>query len=107
MVLGTVRRRRCRLRLRRLRLRRLRRKLFTFSTSSQNPLHRSLLNFAQVYPRGRSIKFVQIGAPPLFFEELWVILCKFQSLLKKSSSPKPLAIEHSNLVFKVPRGSSY
>ena len=90
---------------RRLRLR-LRRKLFTFSTSSQKPLHISLSNFAQMYPRGRSTKFVQIGALSLFSEEIWVILCNFQSLLKKSS-PKPLARNHFNLVFEVSRGSSF
>ena len=51
VLVGTVRRRRRLRRPRRLcRLRRLR-KLFTFSTSSQKPLHRSISNFTGMYPR--------------------------------------------------------
>ena len=54
-----------------------------------------------------STKFVQIGVLPPFFKELWVILCEFQAVLKKSSSPEPLARKHSYLVCKVSRGLSY
>ena len=40
---------------------------------------------------------------PLFFMELWVILCYFWPILKKSSI-KPLTRNHSYLVWRVPRG---
>ena len=51
--------------------------------------------------------FVKIGVLPLFFMELWVILCNFWPILKKSSSIKPLTRNHSYLVLRVPRGSSF
>ena len=79
VLVGTVRRRRRLRRLRRLCRLRLR-KLFTFSTSSQKPLHRSISNFTGMYSRWMSTKFVKIGVLPPFSEELWVILCNFQSL---------------------------
>ena len=82
------------------------RELLTFS-SSPKPLHGFLSNLVWRYPRWMSTKFVQIGVLPLFFRELWVIFCEIQPLLKKSSSPKPLARKHSYLVCEVPRGSSY
>ena len=52
------------------------------------------------------IKFVKIGVLPLFFMELWVILCNFWPILRKSSI-KPLTRNHSYLVWRVPRGSSF
>ena len=51
-------------------------------------------------------KFVKIGVLPLFLMELWVILCNFLPILKKSSI-KPLTRNHSYLVWIVPRGSSF
>ena len=39
--------------------------------------------------------------------ELWVILCNFWPILKNSSSIKPLTRNHSYLVWRVPRGSSF
>ena len=51
-------------------------------------------------------KFVKIGVLPLFYMELWVILCNFWPILKKSSI-KSLTRNHSYLVWRVPRGSSF
>ena len=48
-------------------------------------------------------KFVKIWVLPLFFMELWVVLCNFWPILKKSSI-KPLTRNHSYLIWRVPRG---
>ena len=44
-------------------------------------------------------------ATPIFME-LWVILCNFWPIIKKSSI-KPLTRNHSYLVWRVPKGSSF
>ena len=51
-------------------------------------------------------KFVKIRVLPLLFMELWVILCNFWQILQKSSI-KQLSRNHSYLVWRVPRGSSF
>ena len=51
-------------------------------------------------------KFVKIGVLPLFCMVLWVILSIFWLILKKSSI-KSLTRNHSYLVLRVPRGSSF
>ena len=76
---------------------------FSFSTSSLKPLHRFVCMFLGWTPT----KFVKIRVLPLFFMELWAILCKFWPILKKSSSIKPLIRNNSYLVWRVPRGSSF
>ena len=65
-------------------------KLITFSTSSSKPLNRFASNVVCLFLGWTSTRFVKIGVPPLFLKELWVILCYFSPILKKSSSHKPL-----------------
>ena len=43
---------------------------------------------------GPLLSLLKLGVPPLFFMELWVILCNFWPILKKSI--KPLTRNHSN-----------
>ena len=67
---------------------------FSFSTSLKQ-LH------------GFALDFVEIRVGPLFFMELWVILCNFWLILKKSSSIKPLIRNHSYFVWRLPRGPCF
>ena len=78
---------------------------FSFSTSLK-PLHGFASNFVWMFLGWAPTKFDKIGVLPLFFMELWVILCNFWPILKKSSI-KPLTRNHSYLVWRVPRGSSF
>ena len=80
---------------------------FGFSTSSLEPLHGFASNFVWMFLEWTPTKFVKIGVLPLFFMELWVILCNFWPILKKSSSIKPLTRNRSYLVWRVPSGSSF
>ena len=48
-----------------------------FSTSSLEPLHGFASNFVGMFLGWTPTKFVKIGVLPLFFMELWVILCNF------------------------------
>ena len=80
---------------------------FSFSTSYLKPLHGFVSNFVWVFLGWSPTKFVKIVVLPLFFMELWVILCNFWIILKKSSSIKPLIRNHSYLVWRVPRGSNF
>ena len=79
---------------------------FGFSTSSLKPLHGFASNFVWMLLGWTPTKFVKSGVLPLFFMELWVILCNCWSILKKSSI-KPLTRNHSYLVWRIPRGSSF
>ena len=80
---------------------------FSFSTSFLKLLHGFASNFVWMMFLGWTpTKFVKIGVLPLFFMELWVILCNFWPILKKSSSIKPLTRNHSYLVWRVPKGES-
>ena len=79
---------------------------YSFSTSLK-PLLSFASNFVWMFLGWTPTKFVKIGVLPLFFMELWVILCNFWPILKKSSSIKPLTRNHSYLFWKVPRGSSF
>ena len=79
---------------------------FSFSTSSLKPLHGFASNFVWMFLGWTPTKVVKIGVLPLFFMELWVILCNFWSILKKSSI-KPLTRNNSYLVWRVPRWSSF
>ena len=63
---------------------------FSFSTSSLKPLHGFASNFVRMFLGWTPTKFVTIGVLSLFFMELWVILCNYWPILKKSSSIKPL-----------------
>ena len=67
-----------------------------FLTASLEMLHRFASNFVWMYPYQ--------GATP-FFMELWVILCNFWPILKKSSI-KPQTRNHSYLVWIFPRQPS-
>ena len=80
---------------------------FSFSTSPLKPLHGFASNFVGIFLGWTPTKFVKIGVLPLFFMELWVILCNFWPILKKSSSIKLLTRNHSYLVWRVPRGSGF
>ena len=77
-----------------------------FLTSFLETLHGFASNFVWVFLWWRPTKFLKIGVLPLFVMELWVILCNFWPILKKSSI-KPLTRNHSYLVWRVPRGSSF
>ena len=79
---------------------------FSFSTSPLKPLDGFASNFVWMFLGWTPTKFVKIGVLSLFFMELWVILCNFWPILKKSSI-KPLTRNHSYLVWRVPRGSSF
>ena len=79
---------------------------FSFSTSLK-PLHGFASNFVWMFLGWTPTKFAKIGVLPLFFMELWVILCNFWPILKKSSFIKPLTRNHSYLVWRVPKGSSF
>ena len=79
---------------------------FSFSTSSLKTLHGFASNYVWMFLSWTPTKFVKIKVLPLFFMELWVILCNFWPILKKSSI-KPLTRNHSYLVWRVPRGSSF
>ena len=63
-------------------------------------------NFVWMFLGCTPTKFVKIGVLPLFFMELWVILFNVWPILKKSSI-KPLTRNHSYLVWRGPRGSSF
>ena len=71
----------------------------SFSTSFLKPLHGFASNFVWMFLGWTPTKFVKIGVLPLFFMELWVILCNFWPILKKSSI-KPLTRNHSYLVWR-------
>ena len=75
-----------------------------FLISSLEPMHGFASNFVWMFLGWTPTKFVKIGVLPLFFMELWVILCNFWPILKKSSSIKPLTRNHSYLV---PKGSNF
>ena len=77
-----------------------------FFTSSLEPLHGFASNFVWMFLGWSPTKFVKIGVLTLFFMELLVILCSFWPILQKSSI-KPLTRNHSYLVWRVPRGSSF
>ena len=48
------------------------------------------------------------GAIPIFhYGKLWEILCNYRPVLTKSSSIKPLTKNHSYLVWRISRGSSF
>ena len=79
---------------------------FSFLTSSLKPLHGFASNFVWMFLGWTPAKFVKIRVLPLFFMELWVILCNFWPILRKSSI-NPLNRNHSYLVWRVPRGSSF
>ena len=75
-------------------------------TSFLEPLLGFASNFVWMFLGWIPTKFVKIGVLPLFFMELWVILCNFWPILKKSYI-KPLTRNHSYLVWTVPSGSSF
>ena len=53
-----------------------------FLTSSLEPLHRFASNFVWMFLGWTPTKFDKIGVIPLFFMELWVVLCNFGQSLK-------------------------
>ena len=54
-----------------------------FLTSFLEPLHVFASNFVWMLLVWIPTKFVKIGVLPLFFMELWVILCNLWLILKK------------------------
>ena len=54
-------------------------------TSSLEPLQGFASNFVWMFLGWTPTKFVKNGGLPLFFMKLWVILCNFWPILKKSS----------------------
>ena len=77
-----------------------------FLTSSLEPLHEFASNYVWMFLGWSPTNIVKFGVLPQFFMELWVILCNFCPILKKSSI-KPLTRNHSYLVWRVLRGSSF
>ena len=77
-----------------------------FLTSFLEALHGFDSNFLWMFLGWTPTKFVKIRVLPLFSMELWVILCNFWPILKKSSI-KSLTRNHSYLVWRGPRGSSF
>ena len=71
-----------------------------FLISSLKPPHRFASNFVWMFLGWTPTKFVKIGVLPLFFMELWVILCNFWPILKKSSI-KPLTRNRSYLGWSI------
>ena len=71
------------------------------------PLHGFASYSLSMFLRWAPSNIVKIRVLPLFFMELWVILCNFWPILKKSSSIKPRIRNHSYLICRVPRGSSF
>ena len=67
-------------------------------TSSLEPLHTFASNFVRMFLGWTPTNCVKIGVLPLFFIELWVIVCNFWPILKKSSSIKPITKNHLYLV---------
>ena len=61
-------------------------------TSSLKLLHGFTSNLVLMFLGWTPTKFFKIGVLPLFFMELWVILCNFLPILKKSI--KPLTRNH-------------
>ena len=78
-----------------------------FFTSSLETLHGFASNVVWVFLCWTPTNFVKIEVLPLLFMELWVILCNFWPILKKSSSIKQLTRNHSYLVWRVPRGANF
>ena len=76
-----------------------------FLTSFLEPLHGFASNFVWMFLWWTPTKFLKIGVLPIFFMELWVILCNFWLILEKSI--KSLTRNLSYLVWRVPRGSSF
>ena len=74
--------------------------------TSLKPLHGFASNFVLMFLRWAHSNIVKIGVLSLFFMELLVILCNFWPILKKSSI-KTLTRNHSYLICRVPRGSSF
>ena len=72
-------------------------------TSTLEQLHGFAANFVLMFLEWTPTKFGKIGVLSLFFMELWVILCNFCPILKKSSI-KPPTRNHSYLFWRVPRG---
>ena len=70
---------------------------FSFSATLK-PLHGFASNFVWMFLGWTPTKFVKIGVLLPLSMELWVILCNFWPILKKSSSIKPLTRNHSYLV---------
>ena len=60
---------------------------FSFSTSSLKPLHGLASNFVWMFLWWTPTNFVKIGVLPLFFMELWVIVCNFWPILEKNLLP--------------------
>ena len=79
---------------------------FIVSTSSLKPLHGFATNFVWMFLGWTLTKFVKIRVLPLFFMELWVILCNYWPILKKSSI-KLLTRNDSYSFWRVPRGPSF
>ena len=72
-------------------------KLFTFSSSSPEPLVQFQPNLTQSILGWRGFKFVQMKGPALFQGQIITKLWKYIDEIKKSSSPEPLGQFQPNL----------
>ena len=78
---------------------------FLLSLTSLKQLHGFASNFVWMFPWWTPTKLSKIRMLPLFVMELWVILCNFWPILKKSI--KLLTRNHSYLIWRVPREPSF
>ena len=74
-------------------------------TSFLESLHGFDSNVLWMFLGWTPTKFVKIRVLPLFCMKLWVIMCNFWPILKKSI--KPLTRNHSFLVWRGLRGYSF
>ena len=72
-------------------------KLFTFSSSSPEPLGQLQPNLAQIILGWRGFKFIQMKGSALFQGEIITKLRKYIDKFLKSSSPEPLSQFQPNL----------
>ena len=78
-----------------------------FLTSTLELLLRFASNNVWMFLGWTPTKFVKIVVLPVFFMELWVILCNFWPILKKICFYKTLTRNNSYLVWRVPMGFSF
>ena len=61
--------------------------------TSLKPKHKFASNFVRMFLGWTPTKFVKVGLLPIFFMELWVILCNFWPIIVFFSL-KPLSKNH-------------
>ena len=75
--------------------------------TSLEQLHGFASNFVWMFLGWTPTKMLKSGYYPYFSWSNGINVCNFWPILKKNSSLKPLTRNHSYLVWRVPRGSSF